>query len=87
MTPKLPEPIFLTRGAAAALLGISVSNLVKGVAKGTYPAPRALSPRRVGWLYTELLAWATQRPVSELLPPANTGAPKPRQRTVACKDA
>jgi prophage regulatory protein len=46
------------------------------VREGKAPKPRQLSDRRVGWLVRELEEWVEGRPASELLPPANTGAPK-----------
>lgn len=46
------------------------------VTKGEFPAPRELSGRRVGYLYSEIMDWALSRPRSELLPPKNTGARK-----------
>ncbi|HEY1042376.1 MAG TPA: AlpA family phage regulatory protein [Telluria sp.] len=43
------------------------------VRKGEFPQPRELSPRRVGWLVSEVEEWVRNRPVSSMLPPANTG--------------
>lgn len=43
------------------------------VRDGEFPAPRKLSGRRVGWLTREVEEWAETRPVSDQLPPENTG--------------
>lgn len=64
---------------AAQLLCMSVGTFTKLVQSGEAPKPRQLSPGRVGWLVSELDAWAEKRPVSDIAPPANTGAPKPRK--------
>lgn len=67
------EPVFLDKPSAAAFLAISESTLEQLVRKGDLPKPRALSTHRVGWLVRELREWAETRPVSEMLPPPNTG--------------
>ncbi len=35
--------------------------------------------RRVGWLMPEVQQWAESRPVSQILPPQNTGVGRPRK--------
>ncbi|MDO9277671.1 MAG: AlpA family phage regulatory protein [Polaromonas sp.] len=50
--------------------------------QGVFPKPRRVSPARVVWLVRELTDWMESRPVSELLPPRNTGAAKPRPALV-----
>ena len=42
-------------------------------------ADRQLSGQRVGWLVREVQEWAESRPVSNLPPPPNTGAPKRKE--------
>lgn len=74
------QPKFLGRGDAAMYCALSESTLEKGVREGTFPKPRLLSARRVGWLVSELDAWCESRSVSNLLPPPNTGAQKPKNR-------
>ncbi|QIL72891.1 AlpA family phage regulatory protein [Diaphorobacter sp. HDW4B] len=49
------------------------------VREGSLPKPRQVANRRVAWLRTELESWLISRPHSELLPPENTGASKPRR--------
>lgn len=38
-----------------------------------FPKPVQLSARRVGWRTAELDAWLASRPVSQCLPPVNSG--------------
>lgn len=85
-TPNI-QPRFVAKEAAAQMLAMSVKTFERCVQKGEIPKPRQLSAGRVGWLVSELDEWATQRPVSELLPPANTGAPKKRKNQGAACSA
>ena len=71
-------PAVLGREHAAAYVALSVSSFEQLVRERQIPQPRQLSARRVGWLRAELDDWSARRPASELLPPENTGAPKPR---------
>ncbi len=75
---KRPAPIFLDLPATAEAVSLSESTVQELVRQGQFPAPRQLSGRRVGWLVREVTEWAESRPVSQLLPPPNTSAPKPR---------
>lgn len=70
------EPAFLNKPSAAAFLALSESTFEQLVREGDLPKPRALSARRVGWLVRELREWAEARPVSDVLPPANTSSSK-----------
>lgn len=74
------RPACLDRANAAAYLSISESTLEKLTREGQFPRPRLLAGRRTGWLVRELDEWLEQRPVSDLAPPPNTNAPKPRRR-------
>ncbi|CAN7258903.1 hypothetical protein LJR130_001056 [Variovorax sp. LjRoot130] len=67
------RPLFLARADAAAYLSLSVSLLDALVARGEAPKPRKLSAGRTAWLVDDLDAWGRARPVSDLLPPANSG--------------
>lgn len=78
---EIGSPRFvLTIFEAALAVGISESTLQHLVRRGDFPKPRQLSARRVGWLTREVEAWAESRPHSDLPPPPNTGAPKPRRK-------
>jgi len=72
-------PAALDRESAAAYLALSVATFERLVREKNAPQPRQLAGRRVAWLREELDAWLSSRPVSEQLPPSNTGAPKPRK--------
>lgn len=52
----LPEVIEITT--------ISRSTLFRMVEKGSFPAPRQIGERRVGWLSDEVQAWLLDRPVA-----------------------
>jgi len=67
------RPAMLARANAAAFLSISESMLDQLVARGEVPKPRKISAGRAAWLTDELDAWSRDRPVSDLLPPANSG--------------
>lgn len=71
-------PAAMERSTAAAYCGLSVTTFSKEVQEGRAPMPRKLSDRRVAWLRAELDAWLLSCPVSDLAPPPNTGARKPR---------
>ncbi len=78
-----PKRLYVTLEEAAAIVALSVSTLQDLVRNKNFPAPRQLSGRRVGWLMREVEAWAESRPPSDLPPPPNTGAKKPRPRKAA----
>jgi prophage regulatory protein len=86
MTVIALEPVFLDKRAAAAFIALSESTFEQLVREGSAPKPRALSARRVGWLVRELRAWADARPVSEMLPPSNTGASKASEQSSERKE-
>lgn len=69
-------PAAFPREAAAFYVGLGLSTFEKAVREKTAPQPRQLTGRRVVWLRHELDAWLLASPVSNLLPPANTGAKK-----------
>lgn len=73
------KPAVLDRETAAAFLSISVSTLEKLQREGKFPKPRMLSGQRVGYIVKELEEWVESRPISDLPPPCNTGALKPRR--------
>lgn len=80
MTPVSTRPACLDRAGVAAYLSLSESTIEKLTREGGFPRPRLLSSKRCGWLVSELDEWLAQRPVSDLAPPPNTGAPKPGRR-------
>lgn len=70
------------RAEAAAYVGLSQSTFGRLMQKGAIPKPRQLAEKRVAWLRCELDVWLLARPVSDQLPPPNTGAPKPRPTSI-----
>ena len=74
------KSIFVDLPTVAQIVALSESTVQAMVRTGEFPAPRKLSGRRVGWLTREIEQWAEDRPVSDLLPPENTGAKKPRAK-------
>ena len=79
MTPIVHiEPVYVDLATAAMITTLAESTIQAMVTREEFPAPRELSGRRVGYLYAEILEWAKSRPRSTMLPPANTGARKPR---------
>ena len=77
------RPLYLDKPAVAQFVALSESTIEKLVRENEFPKPRQLSGKRVAWLVREVEAWAETRPVSELLPPTNTGKKKPRQHAVS----
>lgn len=65
---------FLDLDAVAAAVSLSTGVVQKLVREGSFPKPRALSARRVGWLVSEVEAWANARPIANMLPPPSGGA-------------
>lgn len=78
MNMQAVKPLVMDVPRLSDYLSMSESTLQRLVREGKFPKPRQLSGRRVGWLTHEVDEWATTLPVSELLPPENTGAAKPR---------
>lgn len=67
------EPMYLSREQTAKFVSLSEDVIYKLANLGEFPRSRRLSNRRVGWLVSELREWCLSRPVSEILPPENTG--------------
>lgn len=65
--------ILMPKENAALALGMSEGTFEKGVRNKTWPQPRQASDGRVGWLYEELMEAARNLPVSNGLPPKNSG--------------
>jgi prophage regulatory protein len=70
------KPLFVDFPTALAVVALSESTVQALIRAGEFPKPRQLSPKRVGYLVSELEAWAADRPVSNLPPPSNTGRRK-----------
>ena len=81
----LVKPLYLDLENVCAVTSLAPATVQVLVRQDQFPKPRLLSGRRVGWLLREVEEWAEQRPVSDLLPPANTGGR--RKRAVIAKVA
>ncbi|WP_240975717.1 helix-turn-helix transcriptional regulator [Paraburkholderia aromaticivorans] len=67
------RPLFLDLKDVAATVSLSTGGIQALVREGSFPKPRELSARRVGWLFSEVEQWAISRPVASMLPPVNAG--------------
>lgn len=70
--------LYYLREDLPEVTGLSMTTIEEEMRQQRFPKPRRISAKRVGWLDTDLRAWAEERPVSDLPPPPNTGAKKPR---------
>ncbi len=70
------KPIYLDLPKVCEAVAMAEATVQRLVREGEFPRPRRLSGRRVGWLVREIEEWAESRPVSDLLPPENTGRVK-----------
>lgn len=70
------KKLYIGLEEVAMIVDLGVTTLYKLVREGTFPAPRMTAGRRVAWLLREVEEWAENRPVSNLLPPENTGKRK-----------
>ncbi|MDR6408531.1 UNVERIFIED_ORG: prophage regulatory protein [Burkholderia sp. 1595] len=77
----LVKPLYLDLETVCTIVSLAPATVQLLVRQDQFPKPRLLSGRRVGWLLREIEQWAEDRPVSDLLPPANTGAR--RKKSVA----
>jgi prophage regulatory protein len=70
------KPVYMDLRTVADFISMSTASVQKMVREERFPKPRMISDRRVAWLTREVEEWAEARPVSDILPPANTGAKK-----------
>jgi predicted DNA-binding transcriptional regulator AlpA len=77
------RPLYIERAQIPLVLTLSESSWDTLVARGEAPRPRKISAGRSGWLLEEIEAWARARPVSDLLPPKNSGFGRAGKRKIA----
>ncbi len=53
----------MTRKAVIAATGRSATSLWRDCQAGTFPAPRQIGPKRIGWISSEVQKWLESRPV------------------------
>ena len=76
--PPTPQPDTLLRlPEVQRRTGRSRARLYGDVAAGTFPKPRSIGARAVGWLESEINAWIAARPVSHNL---GTFRPRPKMQ-------
>lgn len=63
------KPIFLDLPGVCQATTLGATSVKKMVREGSFPKPREIGPRRVGWLMSEVEAWAESRPLADMLPP------------------
>ncbi len=80
------RPIYIDLKTVAEVLALSASTVQALVRAGDLPKPRKVSGGRVAWLVREVEAWAESRPESDIAPPPNTGAKKPRASRQGTQD-
>lgn len=73
MSDSRLKPAYLDRIGVAEFVSLSVPTMERMVAQGSFPGPRQLTGKRVGWLVREVEEWCESRPVSTNLPPKNSG--------------
>jgi prophage regulatory protein len=82
----LVKPLYLDLETVCTIVSLAPATVQLLVRQDQFPKPRLLSGRRVGWLLREVEEWAEQRPISDLLPPANTGARRKKSVTAMVSD-
>lgn len=73
------KPLYLDLESVCAIVSLSPATVQLMVRQQQFPKPRSLSAKRVGWLLREVEDWAEHRPISDLLPPQNTGGRRKKQ--------
>ena len=53
---------FLNESEVCKMIGVRRSTVRRMIAASSFPRPYRLSPNRVGWLESEVLAWISSRP-------------------------
>ncbi|WP_081935647.1 AlpA family phage regulatory protein [Burkholderia sp. 9120] len=79
----LVKPLYLDLDSVCSIVSLAPATVQLLVRQSQFPKPRLLSGRRVGWLLREIEEWAEQRPISDLLPPSNTGGRRRKQVTAS----
>ena len=74
--------LYFEKAELPAVTTLSETTIDEEIRHGRFPKPRQLAGRRVGYFVDDIMEWARSRPVSNQLPPPNTGARKPRPPAV-----
>lgn len=60
-TPIAPTPRLLRIGEVMDRVGLSRASIYRYAKAGTFPAPRRIGERSVGWLEADIVNWILQR--------------------------
>ena len=63
---------FLSKPVVLDMAGLSHVTAWRMEKRGEFPKRRQISPNRVAWLESEILAWMESRPASNIEPVAKT---------------
>ena len=63
--------MFLSKKQVIERIGLSAVTIWRRVRAGDFPAPKQLTPNRVGWLESEIDDWENSRPVGMCEVPEN----------------
>jgi prophage regulatory protein len=69
-------PLILKLEEVEKLTSLKSTTIFSLISNDQFPKPRRLSSGRSGWVYKEIVSWAENLPISDLLPPANAGKRK-----------
>ena len=62
---RFPLPFIARIDSVVALVGISRANIYEQVKNGTFPHPRKLSSKSIGWHIDDLKKWADSLPSNQ----------------------
>ena len=79
MSPHSTDAQMLSRRDLVSLTGLSATTIWRLRRCGHIPAPLQLSPGRIGWRRSEVLAWLEAR--QSLAPSSERASPAARRRT------
>lgn len=57
----IPLRVFIKRDDVIALSTLSISEIYRRIAAGTFPKQISLGPKSVVWIESEVLAWCEER--------------------------
>lgn len=63
---------FLSKSQVLDITGLSHVTQWRMEKRGEFPTRRQISPNRVGWLESEIVAWVESRPISAIDPVMNS---------------
>jgi len=55
--------MLLNKFQVILMTGLSESSIRRGVKRGTFPAPRQISRRKIAWIASEIQTWIDSLPV------------------------